>query len=166
MSIEKYIKNNQNKNFFSNGGYTLLFAVLISSLMLSIGVAVFNIAIKEFKLSSTGRESQFAFYAADTGTECALYWDLKFAAFSTTSPLGSLDCGGNSLSVTNTNPSPNIYHSKFRILFSPEPYCVDVIVMKEDIGGTQIRTDIQAFGRNSCVVGSPRRVERAIRVRY
>ena len=48
-------------------GFVLPFAVLISGILLSIGLAVFNIIMKEVLLSSSGRESQFAFYAADTG---------------------------------------------------------------------------------------------------
>ena len=151
-------------------GYTLLFAALISSLLLSIGVAVFNISIKEFKLSATGRESQFAFYAADTGSECALYWDFQDAAFATATPAASINCGGSSLSVTSTNPSPQIYVRKFRLDFLPEqPYCVDVVVTKTDSppgAGMPVRTEIQAFGRNSCDLSAPRRVERALRVRY
>jgi len=55
----------------------MLFAVLVSSVLISIGISIFNITVKELTLSSSGRESQFAFYAADTGMECALYWDFK-----------------------------------------------------------------------------------------
>ncbi len=63
-------------------GVTLLLAVLVSSLLLSIGLAIFNITIKELLISGSGRESQFAFYAADTGAECALYWDVIHPGFS------------------------------------------------------------------------------------
>src|SRR3989344_4229619 len=59
-------------------GFTLLFAMIISSIVLSIGLGIFNIALKELVLSSAARESQFAFFAADTGTECALYWDIRY----------------------------------------------------------------------------------------
>ena len=64
-------------NMRSKRGFALLFAVFIAGLMTTIGLAIFNITIKEVTLSGTGRESQFAFYAADTGAECALYLDTK-----------------------------------------------------------------------------------------
>lgn len=67
-----FIKNNQK-------GFTVLYAVLVSSLVLAIGVSIFNIAFKQLVLSSQVRESQFAFYAADSGLECALYWDFQYA---------------------------------------------------------------------------------------
>lgn len=63
-------------------GFTLFYAVLTSSLLLAIGLAIFNITFKELVLSSGARESSNAFYAADTGLECALYWDLRHAAIS------------------------------------------------------------------------------------
>lgn len=69
-------------------GFTLFYAVLVASLMLAIGLAIFNITFKEFVLSSGARDSAGAFYAADTGLECALYWDLKHLAISS-SPFGS-----------------------------------------------------------------------------
>jgi hypothetical protein len=46
-------------------------------LLLSLGLAIFNIIIKELIISSTIRDSQIAFSAADAGAECALYWDLE-----------------------------------------------------------------------------------------
>lgn len=57
-------------------GFTLLFAVLVSVLVIAVGVSMISIALKQIILSGSGRESQYAFYASNTGLECALYWDL------------------------------------------------------------------------------------------
>jgi hypothetical protein len=59
----------------SQAGFSVLFAALIGGLLLSVGVAILSITLKQITLASAGRESQKAFYAADTGTECALYLD-------------------------------------------------------------------------------------------
>ncbi len=56
-------------------GFSVLFASLVGSLVLAIGLAILSITIKQITLSSAGRESQKAFYAADTGTEFALFLD-------------------------------------------------------------------------------------------
>jgi hypothetical protein len=56
-------------------GFTVLFASLISSLVLSIGLAILNITLKQNTLSSAGRKTQQSFYAADAGIECALFLD-------------------------------------------------------------------------------------------
>jgi len=58
-------------------GFVILIAVVVSSLLLSLGAFIANIAVKEIQLSSSGRESQAAFYAADAALECALYQDLR-----------------------------------------------------------------------------------------
>ena len=58
-------------------GFVLLFSILLASIVLSMSLGAFNIALKDLLLSATGRESQFAFYAADAGAECAVYWDVR-----------------------------------------------------------------------------------------
>src|SRR3990167_11151100 len=68
----------------SQRGFTLLFAVLIGSLLFSVGIAIAHLSLKEIVLSSAGKESEKAFFAADTGTECALYWDRRGGVFSNT----------------------------------------------------------------------------------
>lgn len=60
-----------------SGGFTLFVAMIVTALILSIGFSIGNIVLKEITLSSSGKESQIAFYAADSISECALYWDRK-----------------------------------------------------------------------------------------
>jgi hypothetical protein len=176
-------------------GYTLLFAVLFSSLLLAIGISILFISKKEVELSSGGRESQFAFYAADAGIECALYYDVIKGAFSTSSPgvLGSpafsdpIFCNGDAvtsaadfsvefLPETTPSPFPNPTYSgdpiigttKFRMSFS-EGYCADVSVTKEDDdndAATLPFTIIRAHGYNTCDMDDPRRVERTLVTSY
>ena len=73
----KIIMKSKTYNIKNKKGFTLLFAVLVSVLVLAIGTSMINIALKQIILSGSGRESQFAFYAANTGVECALYWDIN-----------------------------------------------------------------------------------------
>jgi type II secretory pathway pseudopilin PulG len=58
-------------------GFTLLFSTLVASLVLMIALAIANISLQQFSLSSAARESQLAFYLADTGIDCAQYYDRK-----------------------------------------------------------------------------------------
>lgn len=59
----------------NKSGFTLLFASLVGSLVIAVGMAILNITLKQLILASAGRESQQAFFAADAGVECALYLD-------------------------------------------------------------------------------------------
>src|SRR3989338_7573414 len=72
-------------------GFTLLLAALVASIVLSLGAAIFAIAQKQLTLSGIGRDSQFAFYAADTAAECALYWDFRCNYFATSTELTTCD---------------------------------------------------------------------------
>ncbi len=56
-------------------GFTLLMSVLVVSIMLGIGVGISVLITGEIYLSNIGRLSQVAYYAADAGVECAIYWD-------------------------------------------------------------------------------------------
>jgi Tfp pilus assembly protein PilX len=51
----------------SQKGFTLLLAALVSTIVLALGAAIYGLVVKELALSSLGRDSQFAFFAADTG---------------------------------------------------------------------------------------------------
>lgn len=154
----------------STAGFTLLFAVLVGGLLFSIGIAIANIALKEIVLASAGKESETAFYAADTGTECALYWDLRVGATfpnsETASRRSSITCNRSPISLTVTGQTSSAATTVFRINFSPS--CADVVVGKtKPQGGAPGSTVIESRGRNDCGAGdNPARVERALRVRY
>lgn len=72
-------KNNQQLDI-QKKGFTLFIAMIVSGLILAVGFSIGNIILKELALGSFGKESQVAFYAADSMRECALYWDKKNAA--------------------------------------------------------------------------------------
>lgn len=67
------LKETNNKQ----AGFALLFSVLLSSILLSIGLSIFNITLKELSISTASRQSIYAFYAADSGREYILYEDIK-----------------------------------------------------------------------------------------
>ena len=56
-------------------GFVLLYVIVLSSIILAIALGVSNIALKELNFSTSGKDANDAFFAADTGVECALYWD-------------------------------------------------------------------------------------------
>lgn len=169
-------------------GFAMLFAVLVSSVLLSIGLSIFNLTIKELSLSSSGRESQFAFFAADTGAECALYWDFKGIDIFATSTDGrspspsSPDCadtfGQAPQVITNSNyvttytgypagRASNYAVTQFNLTIpnSAGNYCAIVTVIKDSSSGL-LRTTIDSRGYNTCTASDPNRLERALKVTY
>ena len=74
-----------NFQFSISGGYTLLFAMIVASVVLAIGVSLLTISRKEFVLSSSATNSSASFYAADSGINCAEYWNNSGDEFGTSS---------------------------------------------------------------------------------
>jgi hypothetical protein len=168
-------------------GFAMLFAVLTASLLLTIGMAIFSLSFKELAISTAARESQIAFYAADSARECALYWDVKKGAFgvclnmgcsSRTIGISNIVCNGKSLSVPNsTTPNSTSMTYNFNDSVSPDAsfqYIIDAnqnqlspssnFSVLKNYDGTNIVTTITALGHN---VGSAgRRVERGISQTY
>ncbi len=171
----------------TNSGFALLFAVLIASIVLALGAEIFNIALKEIILSSAARDSQFAFYASDTGAECALYWDLKGepggnppSVFMRSPSIGSgVTCNGVDVAARPWSVVTNVPISTtttFVVDFQAQgrPYCAQVIVKKEETQPGLKKTVIESRGYNTgydaavknCTGANPRKAERGIRVTY
>lgn len=150
----------------SSRGFTIIFAVLIGSIFLFLGIFIAHVSLKEIVLSSAGKQSETAFFAADTGTECALYWDFRvggtFPKSSSESVRSPITCSGASVAVALETSNATAATSTFTLNFSPAG-CVFVRVGKTVFGSTVI----ESRGRNECTSGvNPSRVERALRVRY
>ena len=144
-------------------GFTLLMSVLISSILLALGYEIYNLAIKEVALSSSGRESQFAFFAADTGVECALWADSKLDAFATTSDIIELDCGTATSTLSRATVGDD-YITTFDMTTGAgtKTQCSTIVVTRK----LPKKTVIESFGHNTCILTNPLRLERAIRVTY
>ncbi len=58
-----------------NKGFVILYAVLVAGVVSMSGILLANIIVKQLVLSSIGKESQVAYYAANAGAECVAYAD-------------------------------------------------------------------------------------------
>jgi Tfp pilus assembly protein PilX len=164
------MKNADSSRSISYGtqkGFTLFMSLVLAGTLLLIASGVVNLAVKQSLISSSGRESQLAFYAADTGMECALFWDVKNpegeqSAFATTTT-STITCNQDAANPDNEWVVGGADVSMVEyITFLPEPYCAKVIVTKHDSG----TTTIESLGYNTCDLTNPRRVERAVRATY
>jgi hypothetical protein len=153
-------------------GFTLLLAALVSSVVLALGISIFEIALKQVTLSSMGRDSQFAFYAADTGAECALYWDVRHNYFGTTTPSSSAVCATQTLTVSG-RPIPDESRYELTFQFEPTGKCAAVTVTKCvaecNAAYPGIHTIIHADGFNTTcdsVSSNPRALQRSVELHY
>lgn len=146
-------------------GFTLLVAVILSSVSLALALAMLDISYKQVTLALTAKQSQFAFANADSALECALYWDQKRDAFNHYDPMDSgVECPTGA-GVVNYNP--NQTSGEFRKITFDIP-CetggtnASVTVLKAD----DAETYIYANGYNNCTSGDLRRIERGLKAHY
>ncbi|MCE9541609.1 hypothetical protein K8R03_03585 [Candidatus Kaiserbacteria bacterium] len=173
----------KDKKTSSQRGFTLLLAALVASIVLMLGSSIFTIAQKQVALSSIGRDSQFAFYAADAGAECALYYDIRAHAFPAHDPatpatvICDKDAAGADLSaVTTVTSTSDSATSTFSMnLFARDiagnkvntgMNCIQVTIAKNP---TAPFTVIHADGYSvSCetITASGRALQRSVELRY
>lgn len=173
-------------NLHFKRGMSLFIAVVVMSILLFVSFAAANIALKGSIFAASGRDSQFAYYAADAGIECALYWDTKYPTYesafatSTSLPDATIYCAGNGIAGTgqplygtttlgrigkggDANPT-----SVFSFLMNPpnESLACAVVTVVKYYSGPNLVTKINSRGYNTCDKTNPRRVERGIEVTY
>ncbi len=170
------------KNQKNNKGYTLLFAVLVSAIVLSVGISILNISKKEFLLASAARDSMAAFYAADSALECAVYNIDKIATTSKggTSSGSVFHCMGRRFDLAprflnNDEYDKATYEFDIKGPASDSKSCSRVVLEKfyeydPELDTNVPATSIDVRGYNTgwnepfrtCDIASPRRVERGI----
>lgn len=174
-------------------GFTLLLAALVASIALSLGAAIFSIVSKELELSSIGEDSQYAFYAADTAAECALYWDsrtdIHADTFATSSAsviahdtASSILCDGqtapitiasyastaatSTVGVTNTSYGFDLFTGAAS---SVNGYCANVTVAKTQNASGAEQTEITANGYSvpcASIDTAPNALQRSVELQY
>jgi len=55
-------------------GFALLISLIVVGVVISVGLAVLDLTIKQVQLSTNAKESELAFHAANAGMECARFW--------------------------------------------------------------------------------------------
>ncbi len=147
-------------------GFTLFVALVVTAVLLLVSSGMITLAVRQTRLANIEKDSLKAFYAADTGMECALYWDVK-------NPAGQSAFATSTGTTINCNKDGNNSSNQWvvggssvstitQITFLPDLYCAKVTVTKNADGTTLI----ESLGYNSCDSTNPRRVERAVRASY
>jgi len=170
-------------------GIAIFIAVISVSSLLLIALAISDMAYKEQIISYSGRDSKIAFYAADTGVECALYHDLRggpngtFKFITKTgdpTPNPRPVCAGATVREFSETSALNQATSTFFFNLSASPLaspqaCSIVRISKVIATDLTVKTKIDSRGYNtSCIVAvgnitltqSPRNLERAFEVNY
>ena len=153
-------------------GIAIFYTVIVAGIVLVVSYSISQIAFREVTFASLGKRSQQAFYAASSGLECALYWDLKHDQF-VSSVFGDVEaveisCAGSVYAAGYLVPSQdgNIHTTTFQMedLGVTGDSCAEIIIEKT-WNDPILSTRIVSEGIDDCNT-SARKVERAIEVTY
>ena len=155
-------------------GITLLVAIIVTTVILSVALALLDVSYKQQLLASTSKQSQYSFYNADTAMECALYWDQKVDAFDFTPPVPapSITCSSQPITTSSSvavSGGGSIRTTTFTIPCASGGVLGTVTILKSD--GTALcsatnHTCVYTTGYSTCDVTDPRRIERGLKVLY
>ena len=151
----------------SSRGFVAIFAMLIATVILIMVISITGTAYKETVLSASVRESERAFYAADTGVECGLYLDRIAGGVFVSGGVTDSMCGDIAIDV-DVDGLGSVY--TFDVPISSNS-CAKVDVFKNLLIDGDSFTQVISRGYNaSCDdlldLGSRRVVERKLDVRY
>ena len=163
-------------------GAVLLIAILMASVMLTVGLGVYQRTYKEIYFASFWKQVQFAFLAADIGLECALYRDLHpptapapagSVYFATSTPpavpvVTDFWCGGGTtMSSLSSSTSGNYVYATttFPFIGFSQGFKVEVVKITNRTVGTTT-TKIISRGYNSNNPSNPRLVKRGLKIEY
>jgi hypothetical protein len=157
-----------------SSGFVLLFAVTLSAILLSIALGVSNITFRELRFSTNARDTNDAFFAADTGLECAEFYDKSTSHIFEEGGGTSIKCIGNhDITVTRGfEGDSNAFFWSFTLsgLNSGGQGCANVTVDKRWVTDgyhtyTVVTSDGYNNGDSTCTPTS-NRVEREIKSEY
>jgi hypothetical protein len=164
----KYILN-KDKN---QKGYAILFAVVVISAISVIVAGLTNTSLKQVVLSSLAKDSQIAFYQADTASDCAFYAEMVHSLqsgnenfFQTNGQAWS--CGGEDLIVRSVDNGNYDLVPTEALEVSNDP-CFRISVVKNitETDPPSVFVNIKAKGYNVCNKNNPKIVEREIEINY
>jgi len=154
------------KRKLSGSGFIILFAVTLSSIILAVALGVTNIALKEVKFGTSAKDTNNAFFSADTGIECALMNDKPPTKFPTAGPATAITCA-STVPTYSSGSNTGLYNFIVINLGSANTSCAKVSVFKDAATSppytiTRITSKGYNIGDASCNSTNPDRIEREI----
>lgn len=160
------------KKYFlkTKNGFALLYAIVIISVISVIAFGLASVTLKQKILSSLAVDSQTAFYTADAGMECALFFNQKI--------FNPLTPGNNMIPCYDIDPNNFGQIVQVSTLFNPpqSPYvwyiasrkepCFYIELIPPGIPPASPKPSISVKGYNTCIPNQNRYVERNLRAYF
>ena len=143
----------------TQSGFALLIALVVVSAVLSIGLVILDLSIKQVRLAATTKDSEIAFHAANAGKECAQYWRRNETANMTAGlDTGDIQCFGENVgavsdtgaatSLVDDTSDGNAYMYEYEFTWNGGERCssISTLVVSADSSGDGVQlTNMQTL---------------------
>ena len=142
-------------------GFALLMTLIVVTVVVSIGLSILGLSIKQAQLSSNAKESEVAFHAANAGSECARLIRKRDAAALELGQDINPSCFGVNSSPTSVSPTTPakigdgdvyLYHYKFT-WGTADVRCTDIYMLIAS--SSPIGAGVTTTNMSSVVPGYP-----------
>jgi hypothetical protein len=146
-------------------GFAMLFTVLVISVILSIALGISDLTFRQTLLSNSAKNSQLAFYQADSGVECGMYYDLTAGQL----PQGTtvqnaplrINCGNSTASLVTEQSNTDYFVYQQNV--SDNSPCYSIIFDKTH--AVSAKDIVSSRGFSTCQANA-QQVERGLSVSY
>lgn len=114
-----------------SSGFALLITLVIISVVISIGITLIDLTIKQLRLANSSKDSETSFHAANAGVECVRYWRIASSTAFEAGQAVPVSCFGVASSSVPRVINPGIYRHDLEISWGPAaaPRCSEVILL-------------------------------------
>jgi len=119
-------------------GFALLMSIIVIGVVVSVGLSLASLTIKQLNLSTNSKESETAFHSANAGVECAQYIRYKEMDLVEVGDDVPFACFGLSSTVSPSNPdsilgvnvsAADAYLYKERFSWAGDSRCSDISML-------------------------------------
>ncbi len=94
-------------------GFALLMTLVVVSVVISVGLTLIELTIKQLRLSTGAKDSEIAFHAANAGVECVRYWRLASSTqfengAGNTVPMNCFGAGVSPVTMADLSPGSEL----------------------------------------------------------
>ncbi len=143
---------NNTKQSSTESGFALLITLIVVGVVLSIGLTILDLSIKQVRLSTNAKDSEEAFHAANAGMECARYWRRVEADLMETGQSIDPECFGVSPDnldfdeiTTGVTGDGQVYQYEYSFTWGADPRCTVIntlIASSTALGGGVTTTNM------------------------
>lgn len=124
-------------------GFALLLSLIVVSVIVVVGLSILDLSIKQVRLSTSAKDSEKAFHAANAGMECARFTRRDLSDDMENGNAISPTCFGTTVSATINATAPtvsgdgdaNLYTYSFDWGADPRCTLIDTLVASSSVSG-------------------------------